>query len=503
MKNSGTADALREERLRLLAPAAVVVLTFFAFSGSLSNGLVNWDDRQAFLSNTSWRGLDPARLRWMLTAFELGHYQPLSWLTLGLDYEIWGLSAFGIHLTSLLLHCGAALVAYFIGLRLLKDRLWAAAAALLFSLHPLRVESVAWAAERRDPLSGLFFLWTLLCWLDGRRRGALLCALLTLSAKLTGLTLPAILLLLDVYPLGRLPADPRRWAEREHRAVLLEKLPFAALSLVFLALNVYAQVAVDAMPSLAAVGWPSRLGRSVYSFFFYLGKTLRPVDLSPLYYGTDFSAPLLGLCAAAALAAAALASRRLRPALAAAGAFYAIALIPYLGIVRSGRQVAADRYTYVACLPWALLAAAGLAAAARGRRRPAALAATAALLLALGAAARRQTALWHDSVALWRHALSLDPLGDTARPILAEALLERGRVGEAVLYLEEQLRLFPGDFHSRKLLTEAAGKRGFTDEQRARTHRELAKEFLERGERGKADWHLRKARGYEERPGRL
>ncbi len=490
----------RDERTRLLAPAAVAVLTFLVFSVSLSNGFVDWDDRHALVFSDAWRGLGWNRLKWMLTAFDLGHYQPLSWLTFGLDYAIWGFSAFGIHLTSLLLHCAAALVVYFIGLRLLKDRLGAAAAALLFSLHPLRVESVVWAAERRDPLSGLFFLLTLLCWLDGRKRAALLCALLSLSAKLTGMTLPAVLLLLDVYPLKRLPPDWRRWTRPEHRGVFLEKLPFAALSLLFLALNVFAQMSIDTMPGLAAAGWTPRLVNSVYSLLFYLGKTLWPAGLSPLYYGASPADNLsLGIgAAAAALLAAGFRFPKLRPALAASCAFYFMTLIPYLGLVKSGRQIAADRYTYVSCLPWALLAGAGLATAARGRRRAAA-AGVAALLIALGAASRRQAALWHDSVSLWRHALAVEPYGDTARPVLAKALLERGRTEEAVLYLEEQLAIFPGDFGSRKALEQIAGKGGVSDADHARFHLDLAKEYLGRGESEKAAWHFRKARMYTER----
>lgn len=484
----------REDPVRLIAPAAVVVLTFLVFSGSLSNGFVNWDDRIGLLDNTAWRGLGLGRLRWMLTTFDLGPYQPLTWLTLGLDYTVWGVSAFGIHLTSLLLHCGCALAVYFISLRLMKNKLGAAAAALFFSLHPLRVESVAWASQRRDPLAGLFFLWTLLCWLDGRRRRALLCALLSLCAgKPAGLALPAVLLLLDVYPLKRLPANPRLWSKPAARAIFIEKLPFAGLSLCFLALNVFAQVNMGALPTLAQVGWAPRLANSLYSLVFYLGKTLWPAGLSPLYSGWSAAGASLwiGAAAAAALAAAAMLSPRLRPILAAACAFYAMTLLPYLGLLKAGKQIAADRFTYIACLPWALLVAAGLTTAARGRLRPAAAAGT--LLVALGAASWRQTRLWHDSVALWRRALSVEPFGETSRPILAVALLERDHAGEAVLYLEEQLRIFPGDFDSRKLLTRIAGKGGYSAASRAKIHGGLAREFLRRGERDKAAWHFRKA----------
>lgn len=476
-------------RKSLLPPASVFALTFLVFAGSLQNGFVNWDDRQALVYNEMWRGLGIVQLRWMLTTGFLGHYQPLSWMSLGLDHVLWGGTPFGIHLTSLLLHCAAAVIVYFIALRLLKEPLAAAAAALLFSIHPLRVESVVWAAQRRDPLSGLFFLATILCWLDGRRRAALLCAFLSLSAKITGVTLPAILLLIDVY-----------WFKRDYRKALLDKLPFAALSLAFLVLNVWAQIDAATMAPLAKVGWATRLGNSAYSFVFYLGKTLWPTGLSTLYYGggdLDRLSVIIG-AAAISLIAYGLTKPRLRTPLAAACAFYAIALIPYLGLFKSGRQIAADRYTYVACLPWALLGGAVLTT-----HRKAAPPVAAALVLSLGAVAARQTAVWHDSVSLWRQALKIEPLGDTARPLLAQGLLERGRTGEAVLYLEEQIGIFPADEYSRKMLADVVGPKGVSDAERARMHRELGQEFLDAGDKPRADWHFRKAARYEERAGRL
>lgn len=478
-------DARRDEKLRLWAPAVVVVLTFLVFSGSLVNGFVNWDDRQGLVGNQGWRGLTWTNIKWMLTTFDLGHYQPLSWLSLGLDYEIWGLSAFGIHLQSLLLHCGCALLVYFIGLRLLKDRATSVVAALLFSLHPLRVESIAWAAERRDPLSTVFYLWTLLLWLDGKRRWALVTALLSLSAKLTGMTLPGVLLLLDIYPL-------KRWNKKSAPKLLWEKIPFAVLALVFLVVNVFAQVSIATMPTLSQHGLAPRLVSSAYSLVFYLGKTVWPANLSPLYYGgspADHMTVLIGGAVALGLAFA-FKFPKLRPALAAALAFYAMTLIPYLGLVKSGRQIAADRYTYIACVPFALLAAAAL----RGRLKIVA----ALILLTLSAASWRQTALWHDSLSLWRRALAVEPMSDTPRPIIALALMERGRSDEAILYLEEQVNLFKGDFESRKMLVELAGKDGLSPAEHARIHKELAEEFEKHGDAKKAAWHANRARIYSE-----
>ncbi len=510
MTTAAGKPGLRDDRLRLIAPTAVVLLTFLVFSGALSNGFVNWDDRAYLLDNDAWRGLDWSRLRWMMTAVGPGPYQPLSWLTFGVDYELWGLSAFAIHLTSLLLHCACALAVYFLGLRLIKDRAGAAAAALLFSLHPLRVESVAWAAERLDPLSGLFFLLTLSCWLRARRGWALGCAGLAMAAgKPHALMLPAVLLLLDVYPLGRLPADWRLWGRAPTRAVLLEKLPFAALSALFLALALYAQLVMNAIAPLSHTGWAPRMTNSLYSLVFYLGKTLWPAALSPLYFGgspSDRVSLWIGGTAAAAIAWTALRRPSLRPALGAACAFYVLTLFPYLGLVKCGQQIAADRFTYMACLPWAWLAGAGLAGAGlagAGRRRRPVMVLAAALLIALGAATRLQTRIWLNSVTLWRQARAVEPFGgDTHRQFLVKALLERGRTGEAVLYLEEELALFPGDFAARKVLTSLTGKDGPGDAGHAKIHRDLAEELRQDGDAEKAAWHERRARMYEERAAR-
>ena len=164
--------------VRWLVPTLVVVLSSIAFFPSLRNQFVQWDDNDMFIRNLNYRGLGWTELRWMFSTFLMGHYQPLSWVTLGLDYLLWGMDPFGYHLTNLLLHVANTIVFYFIALRLLATafadpegsagidlRLAAGFAALVFSIHPLRVESVAWATERRDVLSGGFFLLTILCYL--------------------------------------------------------------------------------------------------------------------------------------------------------------------------------------------------------------------------------------------------------------------------------------------------------------------------------------------------
>src|SRR5436189_5366354 len=218
------ARALIERWHRWLVPVLIALVTFAAFLPTLQNQFVNWDDDDNFLGNPHYRGLAWTNLRWMWTT-HLGHYIPLTWMTLGLDYLLWGMNPLGYHLTSLLLHAANAVVFFFIVRRILTLALpapserghaltaSAGVAALVFAIHPLRVESVAWVTERRDVLSGLFYLLTILMYLRAcergeRRRGwywlsvaAFVCALLSKSMVVN---LPVVLLILDVYPLRRL-----------------------------------------------------------------------------------------------------------------------------------------------------------------------------------------------------------------------------------------------------------------------------------------------------------
>ena len=250
IKERGAGAGTLAGRLPLLL---VVCVTLLAFLPALRGGFVTWDDDWNFLNNLNYRGLGPGQLRWMFTTFLGGPYQPLTWLSFGLDYTLWGMNPARYHLVNLLLHAVNAGLFYALALRLLRLavpppaeesplRRGAVFAALLFAVHPLRVESVAWITERRDVLSGAFYLAAVLYYLRAvcdavpgpRRRGlwpalAFFCA--ALLSKAIGVGLAFVLLALDVYPLRRLPLSPKTWLSPESRPVLAEKLPFLALGL--------------------------------------------------------------------------------------------------------------------------------------------------------------------------------------------------------------------------------------------------------------------------------
>jgi len=423
------------------ALAAVFVLTLAAFLPALGGGFLSgFDDGFNLLDNPAYRGFGARNLLWMFTSAHGRHYHPLTWLTFALDHQFWGMAAFGYHLTSVVIHAlNAALFA------LVARRLFAAAgleraraataallAALFFALHPLRVESVAWLSERRDVVSGFFYLLTILIYLSAQTRAAgeerarlLLWAAAAYAASLLGkaigVTLPLALLVLDVYPLRR----------RLTAGVLAEKIPLLAIAAAFGLLALYAEIPNGALTPLADLSLGARAAVAAYAAVFYLAKTIAPVGLLPLYPLPASVDPLSPLFAAsfaafAALCATAWLARRVRPALAAAWVFYVITLLPVSGLIRIGPTLAADRYTYLSCLGWALLAGALLARLERRR----ALALGGLIAAVLGAATWAQAGVWRDERSLWTYVLSVSPDHAPAEYHLGRFCMEVGRAAQ-------------------------------------------------------------------------
>jgi Tfp pilus assembly protein PilF len=392
----------------------------------------------------------------MFTSTLMGHYIPVTWLTLGLDYTLWGMNPFGYHLTNNLIHAANAALFYLVALRVLGKattltgtalRSGSLAAALFFALHPLRAESVAWATERRDVLAGFFFMLTILTYLmasqseSARRRrllaASLSCYVLSLLSKSIVMTLPLVLILLDVYPLGRVSLRWNMWRGASAHAALGEKIPYFVLGLAG-AITAYRAVAVHHyFTDLTQFGWPGRISIVTYSLWFYLEKTIFPLSLSAVHELPAAVNPLearfaLSSIAVVATTAIVLALRRRWPAGLAAWVYYGIVLGPVSGLVHAGHQLAHDRYSYISCLGWALLFGTGVAAVARaatGTVRPsltrAAAAAAAAWILALATLAWHQVQVWHDTETLWTFAVEADPACSICQANLGAALSRR------------------------------------------------------------------------------
>jgi len=454
-------------------PAGVVVLTALAFLPSLGNGFVNWDDGLNFVENPNYRGLGWPQLRWMFTTFHAGPYQPLSWMTLGADYVLWGMDPRGYHLTSLLFHAATVLAFYFLARRLFcivagqsvgqaAPGLCVAAgiAALLFGVHPLRVESVVWATERRDVVSGLFFVLTLLTYLraqgaggDARvRRRWLIASLVAYAASLLskgmGITLPLVLVVLDVYPLRRLGIGGR-WFGADARPVWIEKLPYVVLAFAAGVVGVVGQVSVAAVAGLEQYGWERRIGVALYATTFYLYKTVLPVGLSALYPMprlfrlSDWIYTVCGVVLIA-ITIVTVRGRRRWPAGLAVWISYLGMLAPVSGLTQMGPQIAADRYTYLPCLGWPLLA--GWAVWWLGTRWSAGWIVRVAgglVVVALAVLTWRQSMVWHDSVSLWEHAGSVYPESHLIHQNWGGALASRGDYTEALKHHQESAVLCP------------------------------------------------------------
>lgn len=464
--------------MALACPALVFVLAWVAFWPALGAEFVDWDDYELYVHKTQWRGLSGAHLHWMFTTVSMGHYQPLTWLSLALDHALEGLNPQAFHRTSVLLHALNAVLVYLVAVHLIAAaqrcspaepkvplRVAAAVAALLYAVHPLRVESVAWLAERRDVLSLFFLLLALLAYLRAFAPGAqrtrsygwyvlsvvfLLCSLLS---KAWGMSFFVIIAILDVYPLRRLPERLRDWARADARTVWLQKLPYIALGVGAAVMAGYAQSAGTRLTVLTLDEWPvaARLAQASYGLMFYVWKTVWPTGLVALYerpYQLDpLSPPFVAAYAFVIIAALAVLLLRKRwPGLASAAAIYVVVLAPVLGLAQTGPQLVADKYTYISCIGWSIVVGGGLASLWRRRgwdwRSYVAGAASGAVVLVLLVLTMRQTAVWHDTWSLWRHALAVRPSA-AAHTGYAILLREDGRIEEAIAHFDAALAFLP------------------------------------------------------------
>jgi Tfp pilus assembly protein PilF len=451
---------------RALVGALVAAITCLAFWPSLQNGFVAWDDDKNFLINTHYRGLGLEQLRWMWGTFHLGIWIPLSWMTLGLNYVLFGMEPAGYHATNMLLHAVNAGLLYLIGLRVLamphtsvRARLAAASpwalplsaafGALAFALHPLRVESVTWITERRDVLSGAFYLGTVLMFLRYAEGGArasrwyalsVVGALLALLSKGTAVTLPGALALLWCYPLQRVGGEAGWGRDAWWRAVRVLS-PFAVLSIAFTVLVFVALQPVAQLPPLG------KLAVSAYSWCFYVGKTLWPTGLAPLYAMPDVVDPwatryLVSYGVVTLVAVACGVLRKRLPAAAMAVVAFTVIAFPLLGVHQGGPQIVADRNSHNASFAFALLAG-GAMLLAWSRARVAAIVGGIVTLGALATATWKQTLVWHDSDVLWARVLEVEPDSPYGHNNYGNALMAQGRVVDALAHYQEAVRLRP------------------------------------------------------------
>jgi protein O-mannosyl-transferase len=472
-----------------------------AFGQTLHHGFVNYDDQVYVYENPMVaQGLTVSGIVQAFTRVHASNWHPVTWLSHMLDCQFYGLKAGGHHLTNVLLHAATAILLFLALRRMLNVRpepssppgavTWRCGfVAAVFAVHPLRVESVAWVAERKDVLSGLFFMLTLWAYARyaqkqsrGEGRGAsakdnipaLGSRLWTLDYALAlfffacGLmskpmlvTVPLVLLLLDYWPLKRFTIDDLRLTMRP---LFLEKLPFIGLALASGVVTLFAQR--DALQSFGQISPPLRLENALLSYVGYIGQMFRPSGLA-VYYpflakDITISGVLLSVLLLSGITAGALVARRSRPWLLTGWLWYLVMLAPVIGLVQVGAQARADRYTYLPQIGLYILVAWGAADLCGVRRRcRAALALIAvAIPVVLLACARRQTAYWQDSVTLWTQTLACTSDNDVAHNNLGLALADQGKVAEAIQHYEFALQIKPDNAKAHYNLGSALARQG-------------------------------------------
>jgi tetratricopeptide (TPR) repeat protein len=463
-------DIRNRETARVFAICVLLAaLVWGVFGQTVRFEFINYDDLFVYQTPEVVKGLTLDGIGWAFTHTQIVNWIPLSTLSHMIDCQFYGLWAGGHHLTNVLLHATGA-VLLFLVLRQMTGALWRSAfVAALFAIHPLHVESVAWVIERKDVLSGIFFMLTLGAYARYARRPesrlsyamVLVCFALGLMSKPMLVTLPFILILLDYWPLGRFHNAS------EFMALLKEKIPLFVFSILASIGELFA-ARKDIQP--IKLSFLPRLCNALVAYIIYIGKLVHPSQLA-VYYPLSKEGPPVWQAIAAtllliALSAGAWVLRRKQPYLLVGWLWYLGMLAPVIGIVPIGLFAYADRYTYLPQIGLCLggtWAAADWAGACRHRRMLLAAAAAVALLF-FAVAAHRQTSYWRDSVALWTHTLECTQGNALTHFILGDALVTHGREEEGLAQMREALRLNPNYAKAHSYLGQTMIAHGRTDE---------------------------------------
>jgi hypothetical protein len=449
-----------------LACALVALLAAAPFLSVANNGFVSFDDPSYIVENAHVNsGLAWDNVVWAFTQSHMGMWHPVTWVSHMLDCDWFGLDPVGHHLMGVAIHAINAVLLLLV-LRAMTGSLWRSAlVAALFAVHPLRVESVAWASERKDLLSGTFWMLTLLLYAAyARRQSARAFALVVISfalglmAKPILVTLPFVMLLLDVWPLRRLNAadsDPTTTghATLSLRELLAEKLPLLVLAAASCLVAILCQAADRAITSEHVMPMAVRLANIPISYASYIIQSIWPVDLAFFYpLPTHADGMLIGKAVGSLILLVGVTTfvvlprvRAIRPHLAVGWLWYLGTLVPVIGIIQVGEQAMADRYTYLPAIGIAIALAWELGLLVQSRRAPASVAAAACLLglAVLAVGTHRQVDRWRDNITLYSHALDVTSGNYIAHSLLGAEFLEREEYDAATEHLLEALRIEP------------------------------------------------------------
>jgi protein O-mannosyl-transferase len=459
--NTGRIQPDKGRRTEAALALFLMIVTLAVYGQTVGFGFVHIDDNVYVTGNQFVRsGLTASSLKWALTDLEAGFWHPLTWFSLMLDAQFHGNWAGGFHLTNVLLHMMATLILFLTFSRMTGEAWRSAFVAGMFALHPLHVESVAWIAERKDVLSGFFWMsgMAAYAWYAAQpgpcRYGLLLSVfLLGLMAKPMLVTLPFALLLLDVWPLDRVGRDPAgmnqgRFRRDSWSRLLLEKVPLVSLSVGFSVLTYWAEYQAGALSAGASHPLQARMANALVSYATYLEKMLWPAGLAVFYPhpGTwPGTRVLLSALLLAGISGAILVHARRRPFLGVGWLWYLGTLVPVIGIIQIGNIAMADRFTYLPLVGPAIMMAWGVpglfARWAEVRIRRSVSMAGAAFLIVCAILSWQQVRYWEDTESLFRQALSVTDGNYKAHHGVGTALLEQGRIAEAEDHIRQSLEL--------------------------------------------------------------
>ena len=450
---------LRSHRAEILVCLGLMALTWGVFGQTLGHDFVNYDDRVYITQNAHVNGgLSIAGIKWAFTHAHAGNWHPLTTISHMTDCQLFDLDPRAHHFVNVLLHSAAVVLLFLFLLTATApgrpDNSWRCAfVAAVFAIHPLRVESVAWMAERKDVLSAFFFMLTLVAYaryVRGPTRRRYLAVILfcagALLSKPMVVTLPLVLLVLDYWPFNRVTKV------REVPRLLIEKLPFfvmsAAISIITFVVQEHSPGSIAQLP----LAW--RIENALVSYVIYIWQIIWPIGLAVFYPHPENHLAVWQIGGSALLLAAvtiaAIRLRLTRPYLLFGWLWYLIMLLPVIGIIEVGLQGHADRYTYLPHIGLYIAITWGIAdlAATRPNRVRALAAAAAVTLVFFTACAWRQTSYWKNSETLWTHALAVTPHSDVAHTNMGIVLMDGGKMEEAIGHLQTALEIRSQSTHS-------------------------------------------------------
>jgi Flp pilus assembly protein TadD len=456
---------------------ALVLAIIIAFEPVSSCGFVGYDDYQYVTGNPRVQaGITLDSVVWAFTTSYKSNWHPLTWLSYMLDCQLFGLNPFWHHFVNLLFHIVNTLLLFEI-FRRMTGLLWRSAfVAALFALHPVHVESVAWVAERKDVLSGFFWMLTIAAYMWYVRRRCLMRYLLVvllfclgLMAKPMLVTLPFVLLLLDFWPLGRF----RRAGQNQHESsihtepagsdshtaslggLILEKIPLFVLSAAAVVVTFVVQKGGRAMAPMAAFGLMFRMSNALVSYVSYIGKTIYPTRLAVLYplrlEGLPLWQPIVSFVLLVAISVAVIYAVRKRPFFLVGWLWFLITLVPVIGLVQVGIQAMADRYTYLSSIGLFIMITWGTAELLAGwRYKELALRVLAGFVLIIFVICTRiQVGYWQNDYTLYKRAVEVTEDNYIMHNNFGDVLLKTGQVAQAIMHFEEALRINPRHLEAR------------------------------------------------------